>query len=190
MKGLAAGTTQESLRNYFVTYGQVAECVVKSEGNSSHGFIVYNDIRSVEKALDEPTKTINVTIFDCISITRVVFHLFSYNCTNLTTQLILIYFQGQFVKCLLGTSAKESSPSSEAEQGTVTRTTEVPSKSTKPITAGLAVPVNVESGEARKLFVRNLSTKTTTESLQAAFVQFGDVEDCTVVIDRVSLKSK
>lgn len=42
----------------------------------------------------------------------------------------------------------------------------------------------------RKLFVRGISWSTTNESLAAAFNEFGDVEEATVVMDKSTGKSK
>lgn len=42
----------------------------------------------------------------------------------------------------------------------------------------------------KKLYVGNLSYDTTSESLQSAFAQFGNVESAIVITDRMSGRSK
>jgi len=42
---------------------------------------------------------------------------------------------------------------------------------------------NVADNQARKVFVRNLASRTTSSDLKEAFSQFGDVMDCSVITD-------
>lgn len=42
----------------------------------------------------------------------------------------------------------------------------------------------------RKLFVRGINWNTTNESLEAAFAEFGEVEEATIVTDKATGKSK
>lgn len=51
-------------------------------------------------------------------------------------------------------------------------------------------PLSSASQVNRKLFVRGISWSTTNESLAAAFNEFGDVEEATVVMDKSTGKSK
>ena len=41
-----------------------------------------------------------------------------------------------------------------------------------------------------KLLIRNLATATTEEKLKSLFVQYGDVQSCNLVLDKVTGKSK
>ena len=60
VKGLPTDFTQDALRQNFEEYGQVVECVVKSDKEGCHGFIVFKDIKAVENALRDPVKLIKV----------------------------------------------------------------------------------------------------------------------------------
>jgi len=43
---------------------------------------------------------------------------------------------------------------------------------------------------AKKLFIGNLNYDTTSDGLRDAFAQFGNITDATVIIDRMSGRSK
>merc|ERR1712130_636930 len=44
--------------------------------------------------------------------------------------------------------------------------------------------------EQRRIFVSSLSYSTTDETLRNVFSQYGELEDCTIVKDKVTLRSK